>query len=153
MASARSGATTTPGTPTSGTAPDPGLARRSLRLLEGYRAIDLTNLRGQLCGKLLRDLGMDVVKIEPPGGDPVRRIGPFARDVEDPEGSLPFSYLNAGKRSVLLDLTEANGPAQLLKLVEGADVVIDSFDPGTLEAMGLTEDRLRTANPELIVTS
>src|SRR5262245_1131219 len=65
----------------------------SVRLLDEYVALDLTDLRGQLCGKLLRDLGMAVVKVEPPDGDPVRRLGPFAHDRPDLESSLRFAYL------------------------------------------------------------
>src|SRR5919206_1911337 len=92
------------------------LAGDGMRLLEGYVALDLTDLRGQLCGRLLRDLGMTVVKIEPPGGDPVRQLGPFAHDRPDPEGSLRFAYLNAGKQSVVLDLAQASGRDALLRL-------------------------------------
>ncbi|HLH24331.1 MAG TPA: CoA transferase [Chloroflexota bacterium] len=124
-----------------------------MRLLEGYVALDLTDLRGQLCGKLLRDLGMTVIKVEPPGGDPVRRLGPFAHDRPDPEGSLRFAYLNAGKQSVVLDLTTSSGRDALLGLVRQADVLVESFAPGTLAALGLDEARLREANPRLVVTS
>ena len=67
-----------------------------MKLLEGYVALDLTDLRGQFCGKVLRDLGMEVVKVEPPDGDPVRHLEPFAHDRPDPDGSLRFAYLNAG---------------------------------------------------------
>ncbi|HZR98645.1 MAG TPA: CoA transferase [Chloroflexota bacterium] len=124
-----------------------------MRLLEGYVALDLTDLRGQLCGKLLRDLGMTVIKIEPPGGDPVRRLGPFAHDRPDPEGSLRFAYLNAGKQSVVLDLREPRGRDALLGLVRQADVLVESFAPGTLDALGLDEARLREHNPHLAITS
>lgn len=57
-------------------------------LLDSYRVLDLTNHRGPLCGKILAELGADVVKIEPPGGDPSRKIGPFLGDNKDPEKSL-----------------------------------------------------------------
>ena len=124
-----------------------------MRLLEGYVAPDLADLRGQLCGKLLRDLGMAVVKVEPPDGDPVRRLGPFAHDQPHPEGSLRFAYLNAGKQSVVLDLTSAADRDQLLRLVRRADVLVESFDPGTLAGLGLDEARLREHNPRLVVTS
>src|SRR3954452_8380488 len=118
-----------------------------MRLLEGYVALDLTDLRGQMCGKLLRDLGMTVVKIEPPGGDPVRRLGPFAHDQPGPEGSLRFAYLNAGKQSVVLDLAQPADREALLRLVRQADVLVESFTPGTLEALGLGEAELRAVNP------
>src|SRR5437763_871306 len=109
----------------------------AMRLLEGYVALDLSDLRGQLCGKLLRDLGMEVLKIEPPEGDPVRRLGPFARDEPHPEGSLRFAYLNGGKQSVVLDLAAAADRERLLALVERADVLVESFAPGTLADLGL----------------
>jgi crotonobetainyl-CoA:carnitine CoA-transferase CaiB-like acyl-CoA transferase len=124
-----------------------------MRLLEGYVALDLTDLRGQMCGKLLRDLGMEVIKIEPPEGDPVRRLGPFAHDRPDLEGSLRFAYLNAGKQSVVLDLAAPSGRDALLGLVRQADVLVESFAPGTLAALGLDDATLRAHNPHLVVTS
>jgi crotonobetainyl-CoA:carnitine CoA-transferase CaiB-like acyl-CoA transferase len=125
----------------------------ALRLLEHYVALDLTDLRGQFCGKCLEGLGMEVIKIEPPGGDPVRRMGPFKDDVPHLEGSLRFAYLNAGKKGVTLELGHAEGRALFLRLVEQADVVLESFDPGTLDRMGLGPDVLRQRNPRLVVTS
>jgi crotonobetainyl-CoA:carnitine CoA-transferase CaiB-like acyl-CoA transferase len=122
-------------------------------LLEGYTALDLTDLRGQLCGKLLRDLGMDVIKVEPPGGDPVRRLGPFAQDTPNLEGSLRFAWLNGGKQSLTLDLTQPPGRDLLLHLAEQADVLLESGDPGALDALGLGTDVLRARNPRLVVTS
>ena len=124
-----------------------------MRLLDGYVAVDLTDLRGQFCGKLLRDLGMEVIKVEPPGGDPVRGLGPFAHDVPHSEGSLRFAYLNAGKRSVVLDLSQAADRARLLGLVRRADVLLESFQPGTLARLGLDAGLLRAHNPGLIITS
>jgi crotonobetainyl-CoA:carnitine CoA-transferase CaiB-like acyl-CoA transferase len=124
-----------------------------MRLLDGYTALDLTDLRGQLCGKLLRDLGMEVVKVEPPGGDPVRRLGPFAQDAPHLEGSLRFAWLNAGKQSLTLDLEQPQGRDLLLRLVEQVDVLVESGDPGALDALGLGADVLRARNPRLVVTS
>ncbi len=124
-----------------------------MRLLDGYLALDLTDLRGQLAGKLLRDLGMDVIKVEPPGGDPVRRLGPFAGDTPHREGSLRFAWLNAGKQSLTLDLTRPQGRDLLLRLAEQADVLLESGDPGALDALGLGPDTLRARNPSLVVTS
>src|SRR5581483_998943 len=122
-------------------------------LLEGYTALDLTDLRGQLCGKLLRDLGMTVIKVEPPGGDPVRRLGPFAHDTPSLEGSLRFAWLNGGKQSLTLDLTQSQGRELLLRLAVQADVLVESCDPGALDALGLGADVLRARNPRLVVTS
>lgn len=123
------------------------------QLLEGYVALDVSDLRGQLCGRLLSDLGMEVVKVERPGGDPVRRLGPFAGDVPHLEGSLRFAYLNAGKRSLTLDLEQAAGRDLFLRMAGRADVVIESFDPGHLGEMGLGPAELQQHYPNLVVTS
>src|SRR5882762_6639683 len=96
--------------------------------LEGYRVLDLTIERGWMCGRMLADLGADVVKIEPPGGDPGRRKGLFA-DPAHPtaEDSLSWWFENRGKTSVVLDLEAAADRARLLELVDGADVLVESF--------------------------
>jgi crotonobetainyl-CoA:carnitine CoA-transferase CaiB-like acyl-CoA transferase len=124
-----------------------------VKLLEGCLALDLTDLRGQFCGKLLHDLGMEVIKIEPPQGDPVRRLGPFARDEPSLEGSLRFAYLNAGKKSLTLDLGSSQGRELLLRLAEQADVLLESFAPGELERLGLGRAALQARNPGLVVAS
>ena len=85
-----------------------------MAILDGLRVLDLADLRGQLCGKLLADLGMEVVKIEPPEGDPVRRIGPFKAGAPAPEASLRFAFLNARKRSICLDLASPAGRETVL---------------------------------------
>ncbi|HEY8695099.1 MAG TPA: CoA transferase [Chloroflexota bacterium] len=117
-------------------------------LLTGCLALDLTDLKGQFAGKLLRDFGFEVIKVEPPAGDPVRRTGPFMGDVPHLEGSLRFAYLNAGKKSLTLDVEQRQGWELLLKLAEQADVLIESSAPGTLDL-----DALRARNPKLLVTS
>src|SRR4051812_34506531 len=109
-------------------------------MLEGYTVLDLTDLKGQLAGKILRDFGMEVVKIEPPDGDPVRRLGPFKDDQPGPERSLRFAYLNAGKRSVTLDIATPEGRESLLKLAESADVLLESFRPGEMDRLGLSRE-------------
>jgi CoA:oxalate CoA-transferase len=122
-------------------------------LLAGMRVLDLSDLKGQLCGRLLRDLGMEVIKVEPPGGDMVRRLEPFARDEPHLEGSLRFAYLNAGKLSLTLDFGRPAGRELLLRLVEQSDVLLESFGPGELACVGLGPDELRTRNPGLVITS
>lgn len=122
-------------------------------LLSGYLALDLTDLKGQMCGKQLADFGMEVIKVEPPGGDAVRRIGPFKDDVPHLEGSLRFAYLNAGKKSVTLDIRCEQGRELLLRLVEQADVLVETFAPGGLDELGLGEAVLKQRNPKLLVTS
>jgi crotonobetainyl-CoA:carnitine CoA-transferase CaiB-like acyl-CoA transferase len=120
--------------------------------LHGYRALDLTDLRGQLCGRILADLGMEVIKIEPPEGDPVRKLRPFK---ESANGllSIPFAHLNANKASTVIDLKEASGRERFLDLVEKADVVLESFAPGYMDSLGLGYDKLASINPGLVTAS
>jgi crotonobetainyl-CoA:carnitine CoA-transferase CaiB-like acyl-CoA transferase len=122
-------------------------------LLPGYRVLDLTSSMGAFCGKLLRDLGMDVVKVEPPSGDPTRSEPPFAGGREDREGSLRFAYLNAGKRSITLDITTDRGRRLLLDLVTRSDIVLESFEPGYLGAHHLGYEVLLERCPKLILVS
>src|SRR5918992_656400 len=106
-------------------------------LLPGLRVLDLSTAMGAFCGKLLRDLGMDVIKIEPPDGDPTRSEAPFANGNAQREGSLRFAYLNAGKRSITLDLASARGQKLLLDLVARVDIVVEDFAPGALVDLGV----------------
>jgi crotonobetainyl-CoA:carnitine CoA-transferase CaiB-like acyl-CoA transferase len=122
-------------------------------LLPGFRVLDLTSSMGAFCGKLLRDLGMDVIKVEPPSGDPTRSEPPFAKDHAHREGSLRFAYLNAGKRSITLDITTDNGRRLLLDLVERADIVLESFEPGYLSVHNLSYEVLLERRPKLILVS
>ena len=121
--------------------------------LKGYRALDLTGLSGQLCGRMLADLGMEVIKIEPPGGDPVRRLAPFVKSASGAELSTTFAHLNAGKQSKVLDLDSEAGRAELRKLVASADVVIESFQPGELASKGLGYKDLAAVNPGIVMAS
>ena len=121
-------------------------------LLDGYKALDLTDLKGQLCGRLLADLGMDVIKIEPPEGDSVRNYG-VSRLLEDESFLSPtFAHLNANKKSVILDLRN-QGHSEFLRLVENTDVIIESFSPGFLDSIGLGYHRLARVNPRLVMCS
>src|SRR3954468_7893591 len=121
--------------------------------LTGYRALDLTGLSGQLAGRMLADLGMEVIKIEPPGGDPVRRLAPFIKSASGAELSTTFAHLNAGKQSKVLDLDSESGRAAFRTLVESADVVIESFQPGELAAKGLGYKDLAAVNPAVVMAS
>lgn len=121
--------------------------------LKGFRALDLTDLSGQLCGRVLADLGMEVIKIEPPGGDPVRNLAPFITSADGKRLSTVFAHLNAGKASKVLDLNGETGGAQLRELVKTADVLIESFQPGDLEAKGLGYKDLVTINPKIVMAS
>lgn len=121
--------------------------------LEGYRVLDLADEKGTPCAKTLAELGADVVKVEPPEGDPMRRLPPFARGVPHPEGSLFFAYWNTGKRSITLDLDSVEGRALLKRLVSRSDVLIESSPPGKLASLGLAYEVLRQVNPGLVLTS
>lgn len=121
--------------------------------MDGCRVLDLTGPIGQFCGRLLADLGADVVKVEPPDGDPARALAPFAGDLPHPERSLFFLNFNTNKRSVVLDLTAAAGRSAFLALVRAADVVLESFPPGTLDRLGLGYADLSAVNPGIVLTS
>ncbi len=122
-------------------------------MLSCYRVLDLTNEKGFLCGKALADFGADVIKIEKPGGDPARNIGPFYHDIADPEKSLYWFAFNAGKRGITLDIETPGGREIFKKLVGKADVVIESFRPGYLDGLGLGYAALSRINPGVILTS
>ncbi|MCC6236471.1 MAG: CoA transferase, partial [Dehalococcoidia bacterium] len=116
--------------------------------------IDLTwYTSGPFCTRLLADYGADVVKVEPPGGDPARMLAPFYKDEPGLERSGLFLFLNTNKRSVVLDLRTEEGRAGLLDLVRGADVLVENFSPGTMERLELGYDRLHAVNPRLVMTS
>jgi crotonobetainyl-CoA:carnitine CoA-transferase CaiB-like acyl-CoA transferase len=121
--------------------------------LSGYRALDLTDQRGQLCGRILADLGMEVIKIEPPGGDPVRDLAPFVKSADGKLLSTVFAHLNAGKASKLLDLDKESDRVVFRRLVETSDVVVESFQPGELDAKGLGYKELAAINPGIVVAS
>lgn len=122
-------------------------------VLAPYRVLDLSDERGFLCGRILGDLGADVVKVEPPGGDPGRRVGPFAGAVPHPERSLYWWAYNCNKRGITLALDTPTGRALFARLVRGADIVVESFDPGTMDRWQFGPDQMRAANPRLIVVS
>ena len=122
-------------------------------MLSPYRALDLTDQKGFLCGRALADLGADVIKIEPPAGDPSRNIGPFYHDIPDSERSLYWFAYNSGKRGVTLNIGTSDGKEIFKKLVQTADFVIESFAPGYLESLGLGYSTLSAINPRIILTS
>ena len=122
-------------------------------LLAPFRALDITDEKGFLCGKVLGDLGADVIKIEKPGGDPARSIGPFYHDIPDPEKSLYWFAFNMNKRGITLDIETADGQQIFKKLATTADFVIGSFPPGYMDKLGLGYSALSEINPQTIVTS
>jgi benzylsuccinate CoA-transferase BbsE subunit len=121
--------------------------------LAGVRVLELADEKGQFCGKLMGDLGADVIKIEPPGGEPARRVGPFLDDIPHPERSLSFWYYNTSKRGITLDLGSEEGRALFKRLAGGADIVLETFHPGHLDALGLGYAGLSAESPGLIMCS
>lgn len=122
--------------------------------LNGYRILDLTTESGFLAGKLLGDLGADVIKIEPAAGDAARRREPFVGGSADPERSIVWLALNTSKRGVTLNLERARGREIFLSLCRTADAVVDSADTASaraLQTQGLSDQVLRAANPKLVV--
>lgn len=116
--------------------------------LDGLRVIDLADGKAEMCGRYLADLGADVIRVEPPGGAPTRRREPLHDGV-----SLYFATHNANKRGITLDLHDPAGRDGLLDLVAGADFLIETERPGTLDQLGLGADTLLERNPALVVIS
>src|SRR5262249_957972 len=119
-------------------------------MLARLRVLDLTDETGWLAGKILGDLGADVIKIEPPGGDREGRRPPFLHGVADPERSLAWLALNTSKRGITLDLAAPAGRTGFPRLVGGSDVVLESFTPGVLDALGIGCAALRREYPRLV---
>ena len=122
-------------------------------MLAPYRVLDLTDDKGFYCGQLLGSLGADVIKIERPGGDPARNIGPFFHDIPDPEKSLFWLALNSNKRGITLNIEAANGKEIFKRLVKTADVVVESSAPGYMDKLGLGYSELEKINPGVVMTS
>jgi len=127
--------------------------QKSESMLSPYRVLDLAGEKGLLCGKILGDLGADVIKVERPRGDPTRNIGPFYKDIRDPEKSLYWFAFNTSKRGITLNIEKPEGQDIFKKLVEKADVVIESFSPGYMDTLGLGYSSLSQINPRIILTS
>ena len=139
--------------------------------LAGLRVLDLTDLKGAMCAKLFGDMGADVIKVEPPEGDAMRRIGPFLNGQPRRRGnlssarherldtfplsdrSLLFWFYNTSKRGITLDLNQPAGQELAKQLAAKADVLVESAAPGTLARLGLGYDDLKQLNPNLVFTS
>ena len=117
------------------------------------RVLELADVKGEWCGKLMADLGADVIKIEPPGGAPEREIGPFYHEEVHPERSLHFWHYNTSKRGVTLNIETEDGRALFRQLVATADVLLETTRPGYLASLGLGYEQLRALNPRLVMCS
>ena len=120
-------------------------------MLSPYRVIDLTDERGVLAGQMLADLGADVIQVEPPSGSSGRGVAPFF--AERPDQSIYWAAYTRGKRGITCNLEDERGRDLLVRLLETADFLIESFDVGRMEALGLDYDTLHERLPRLIYTS
>ncbi|MBO6520891.1 MAG: CoA transferase [Rhodospirillales bacterium] len=116
--------------------------------LTGIRVLDLSQfLPGPFATQMLADMGADVVKVEPPKGDPMRALDPVTND----RGASPYHALvNAGKRVVMIDLKSDDGQRDFTALVSQADVLMESYRPGVMERLGFPHEKLRELNPGLV---
>ena len=123
--------------------------------LSGLRVLELADfIAGPYCGKLLADLGAEVVKLEKPNtGDEARRHGPFPKDIPDPETSGLFLYLNANKLGATLNVEAATGLKIIKELIRDTDIFVEGNPPKVAEQLGLTYPVLREINPRLIMVS
>jgi crotonobetainyl-CoA:carnitine CoA-transferase CaiB-like acyl-CoA transferase len=122
--------------------------------LDGLRILEVGRSVGaSYATKVLADLGADVVKIEPPGGDPTRQRGPFPHGEPHPERSGLFLYLNTNKRGIALDLSQPHGRDAFDRLVAGADLLVHDVHPTEMAGQGLDWERLHALNPGLVMTS
>lgn len=123
-------------------------------LLSGVRVLDLgQRISAPYCAKTLANMGAEVIKVEPPGGDEARRMGPFADDKPDIERSGLFLALNANKYGVTLEISTPEGSAKFRNLARTADMIIENFSVDYLDELDLGYQRLSEENPGLIVTS
>ena len=122
-------------------------------LLTGFRVLDLTDEKGDFCGKVLGDFGADVIKVEPPGGSCARNIGPFYQDSPHPERSLSWFATNTSKRGITLDLGQPAGREIFERLARTAHFVVESYRPGYMQGLGLGYAELEAIKPDIILTS
>lgn len=121
--------------------------------LEGCRLLDLTDHKGFLCGRILGDLGADVIKIEPPGGDPIRSEPDTIHDIPDELRGVYWDAYNANKRGITLNLASAAGIELFRRLLDTADIVVESFPPGYLDGIGLGYAILSHTHSRIVMVS
>ena len=133
---------------------NPGRDARPPGVLDGGKVLDLSeDIAGSFCARLLADYGAEVLKLEPPGGAGLRRMGPFFGDDPHLEKSLFFLVMNLNKKGATLNLETATGQALLRELIPHVDVIVESFRPGHMPSRGLGYEELAKMNPGLVQTS
>ncbi len=115
--------------------------------------LELTDEKGEYCGKLLADMGAEVIRVEPPSGHPTRNIGPFVGDIPDPEKSLHFFHYNTNKRSITLNIERPEGRTLFKELITRVDMLVESTETGYLEGLGLGYSDLKQVNAGLVMVS
>ncbi len=128
-------------------------AKQEKGLLNKISVLDLADEKGSFCSKLLADFGALVTKVERPGGDPSRKMGPFGGKLSDPAQSLFFAYHNSNKLGITLDIEKEEGRRILGHLIGKVDVLVETFPPDYLGKLGLGFKALTKINPRLILAS
>ena len=145
--------------PSTGSRHSAGKTKKSSNLgkqmgdLSGLRVLELADEKGQWCGKLMADMGAEVIKIEPPGGEGTRDVGPFLDDLPNRNRSLSFWHYNTSKCGITLSLDTQDGREIFKMLATSADIILETFDPGYMASIGLGYQDLAASNPRLIVCS
>lgn len=121
--------------------------------LTGLRVLEIVDEKGAYCGKLLADLGAEVISIEPPGGASLRFLPPLVATGPRQGESLFFLYTHTSKKSVTLNIATPQGRSELLALAAGSDLIVESLPPGELDRLGLSFAELSALNPKLVLTS
>jgi CoA:oxalate CoA-transferase len=130
------------------------VSRTGPSLFSDILVLDLsTTIRGMHCTKMFGDYGAEVILVEPVDGSPARQVGPFANGKQDRETSLHFAHHNRNKKSITLNLKKTRGQELLRDLVHSADVLVEDWPVGALEALGLGYAELREINPRLVMCS
>jgi crotonobetainyl-CoA:carnitine CoA-transferase CaiB-like acyl-CoA transferase len=122
-------------------------------LLKNIKVLEMAESNGAYCGKILADLGAEVIKVEKPGGDETREMGPFKEDILHPEGSLYFFYYNTNKKGITLNIKKREGREVFKKLARACDVIIETSIPERMKKLGLDYKNLKTINPGLVMVS
>ena len=124
------------------------------KALDGVKVLDLGHgIPPAHSGRLLACFGAEVIKVEPVDGDPMRRSGPFSRDIPHPETSGLFQYLNVNKKGITLNLYSRHGRKLLMALLSWADIVVEGLGAGGMDGLGLTYEAMEAVNPALVAVS